>query len=265
MRIFPFKSLGGVDIATATIVASGALGGDREFGFFDERGLFINAKREPRVHALRVDYDPVLTVATFRSSFLNTMFIFGFDEHRDALEAWLGRHFEQPVFVRRSGDGGFPDDTKAPGPTVISTATLHEVAAWFPALDVVSIRERLRTNLEISGLAPFGEDALYAGAGEPVQFRIGDVTFEGSNPCQRCVVPTHDPETGEAFPAFAKTVSTRRERALPPFAERSRFDHFYRLAVNTCTPATEVGKRVAVGDPVEMLTYARVQIVLGNL
>lgn len=127
---------------------------------------------------------------------------------------------------------------------------------------VASIRERLRTNLDISGLAPFGEDALYAQAGEPVPFRIGDVTFEGTNPCQRCLVPTRDPETGEAFPAFTKTVSVRREQTLPSFAERSRFDHFYRLAVNTCACAGEVGKRVTVGDPVELPTHARTRVAL---
>ena len=255
--MFPFKSLTGVDVPSATIGTGGALRGDREFALFDERGAVINAKREPLVHDLNVVYDRSITAATFRSSLLESTFTFDFADAPHALEAWLSEHFERPVSVRRQPEGGFPDDTKTPGPTVVSTATLHEVATWFDALDAASLRLRLRANLEFGGLPPFGEDALYAVAGETVAFRVGAAIFEGTNPCARCVVPSRDPSTGEAIPSFAKVVSAGREITLPAFAERSRFDHFYRLAVNTRARASELGKSVAVGDFVELLAYVR--------
>src|SRR5581483_2540325 len=95
---------------------------------------------------------------------------------------------------------GFPDDLNAPGPTVISTATLRTVASWFPGLTVDDMRLRFRANLEIDGVEPFWEDRLYGEQGESVTIRIGRVTIEGVNPCQRCVVPTRDPSTGHIVP-----------------------------------------------------------------
>jgi uncharacterized protein YcbX len=256
VRIYPFKSLAGIDVRSATIVAGGALAHDREFAIFDERGDCVNAKREPRIYDLRVAYDDELTSVRFESASLRETFTFDFDDETRALETWLGRHFERPVVVKRRPDGGFPDDSRSPGPTILSTATLDVVAGWFPGLDAASVRGRLRANLEIEGLVPFGEDALFAGEGELLDFRIGALTFQGTNPTARCPVPSRDPVTGEPISTFAKTVSLRREETLPEFAERSRFDHFYRLAVNTRASLSEIGKQVTVGDPVEVPAHS---------
>jgi uncharacterized protein YcbX len=148
---------------------------------------------------------------------------------------------------------GFPDDVKNYGPTVISTGTLAEVASWFPSFDECSVRPRLRTNLEIGGVPPFWEDRLFTRPGAVVQFQIGDVLDEGTNPCQRCVVPTRDPHTGEAYPLFQKTVALERKELLPSWSTASRFNHFYRLAVNTRIPASEAGKVLRVGDEIKIL------------
>jgi uncharacterized protein YcbX len=174
---------------------------------------------------------------------------FDFDGDPVELAAWLGRIVGRPVAVRRDDAGGFPDDERAPGPTIVSTATLAAVAAWFPGLDVESVRRRLRANIEVDGVPAFWEDRLYGLAGETVPFRVGDVTLEGTNPCQRCVVPSRDPVTGAVIPAFSKHVAERRAATLPAWAERSRFDHFYRLAVNT-RARRQAGRTIRTGDPV---------------
>jgi len=59
------------------------------------------------------------------------------------------------------------------------------------------------------------------------------VEFLGVNPCARCVVPTRNPETGAVYPNFQKIFSQKRQELLPSWAERSQFNHFYRLTVNT--------------------------------
>jgi uncharacterized protein YcbX len=256
VTIFPFKSLAGVDVQRATIVAGGALARDREFAIFDERGDYVNAKREPAIYGLRARYDAVLSGVTFESESLGETFAFDFEDDTARLEVWFGRHFDKVVSVRRAPNGGFPDDPQAPGPTIVSTATLDEVAGWFPGLDAASVRGRLRANLEIEGVVPFGEDALFGPEGELLDVRIGAVSFQGTNPTARCPVPSRDPVTGDPILTFAKTVSTRRAATLPHFVERDRFDHFYRLAINTQAQPSEVGKRVAVGDPIEMPAYA---------
>jgi uncharacterized protein YcbX len=147
-------------------------------------------------------------------------------------------------------EGGFPDDTEAPGPTLISTATLAAVAGWFPTLSVESLRRRFRTNLEFTTAEPFWEDRLFGPAGSLVKFRIGEVTLAGTNPCQRCVVPTRDPETGEIYRRFTPEFSKRRELSLPDWAEASRFNHYYRLAVNTRGVDCPPNARIRVGDEI---------------
>ncbi|MBI3697280.1 MAG: MOSC domain-containing protein, partial [Acidobacteria bacterium] len=138
---------------------------------------------------------------------------------------------------------GFPDDTNASGPTLVSTATLCEVARWFGA-DLDEMRRRFRANLEIDGVPAFWEDQLIG-----VTFRLGEVAIEGVNPCARCAVPSRNSLTGEVVdPAFAKSFAERRAKALPPWADRRRFDHYYRLALNTRIPESEAGKIIRVGD-----------------
>src|SRR5262249_25513767 len=133
-------------------------------------------------------------------------------------------------------EAGFPDDTEAPGPTVISTATLQAVASWFPGLDEQVMRLRFRANLEIGGVPAFWEDRLFAEVGSVVPFRVGDVLFEGINPCQRCVVPSRDPYTGGIFPHFQEIFARKRREFLPSWSTPSRFNHFYRLSCNTRVP-----------------------------
>jgi hypothetical protein len=236
----------------------GGLQSDRAFAMFDSGGAFVNGKREPRVHDLRVSYNAPLTEARFVSPRMAAPFTFAFEDDPAALAGWLAQHFERPIVVRRDCSGGFPDDMQAPGPTVISTATLRTVASWFRGMTTDDARRRLRANIEVGGVPAFWEDGLYTAAGDVVPFRVGDVTLEGTNPCARCIVPSRDPVTGVPLREFAKVVAERRAAGLPPWAERSRFDHFYRLALNTRAARAQVGLTIHTGDALaEVLSVAR--------
>ena len=150
--------------------------------------------------------------------------------------------------IKQNLTQGFPDDTGSPGPTIISNATLEAIASWYPGLDVEEVRLRFRANIEIDGVPAFWEDRLFAEADTTVDFQIGDVQFMGVNPCSRCVVVTRNPKTGEAYPNFPKTFIAKRQETLPTWAEKTRFNHFYRLAINTRLPATEAGKKINLED-----------------
>jgi uncharacterized protein YcbX len=102
---------------------------------------------------------------------------------------------------------------------------------------------------------PFWEDQLYGLAGTTRPFGIGAAVLAGTNPCARCPVPPRDPDTGEITTGFQKRFSDRRRETLPPWAEASRFDHFYRFTVNTVAPG-QGGKSLSVGDPVRLLESA---------
>ena len=250
IRLYPVKSLDPAPQQTATILPSGALARDREFALRDAQGRFVNAKREPMIHRLRLVWDPDASSVGLRCEGSDRAVRFCLDEQRPALEAWLTKSFDRPITLDRNTAVGFPDDLNAPGPTVISTATLEEVASWYPGLSVEEARTRFRANLEIGGVPAFWEDRLFGAEGERVPFRIGDVRIEGVNPCQRCIVPTRDSRSAEPDSQFAQTFRTRREQTLPPWANRARFNHFYRLAVNTRIALSEAGKSLHVGDAV---------------
>jgi uncharacterized protein YcbX len=160
--------------------------------------------------------------------------------------------FEQQIIVRYSADG-FPDDTIANGPTIVSTASLQAVCEWFPGLTVDDVRHRFRASLEIDGVPAFWEDCLF-GEDERsvVRFRIGDVAFEGSNPCARCPVPPRDPFTGVNLDGFQKRFTQFREATLPAWSPRERFDHFYRFTTNTRVASAESNKLLRVGEALAM-------------
>jgi uncharacterized protein len=248
--IYPIKSLDRVEIDRIGILRSGALQGDRQLAIIDRSGQFVNGKRNQKVHALRSEFDLATNVISLRIEGTDQTYVFDIDRERDLLTNWLGEYLGLPIEIQQNCTTGFPDDLVSPGPTIISTATLTAIASWYPGLDVEQVRLRLRTNIEISGVPAFWEDRLFAAAEETVPFQIGAVQFMGVNPCQRCIVVTRDPKTGAAYPNFQKTFVAQRQATLPTVVDRSRFNHFYRLAINTRLPVTEAGKTIYLGDKI---------------
>ncbi|HUY88682.1 MAG TPA: MOSC N-terminal beta barrel domain-containing protein [Pirellulales bacterium] len=257
ITIYPIKSLHGVDVEHATLLPCGALEHDRRFALFDRQG-FVNGKRTNAVHRLRTSVDLAEDKLELTIGFGEPgegARIYRLDSDQTPLTARLREYFhlDESARLAENVSGGFPDDIEAPGPTIVSTATLDCVAGWFPGLTVDEIRRRFRANLEIGGVEPFWEDRLYAEADQVVRFQLGDAALEGVNPCRRCVVPTRDSLTGEVGDQFAKQFAARRQQSLPPWAARSRFDHFYRLAVNTRAPQGAARCRIRVGSPLDIL------------
>jgi uncharacterized protein len=244
--IYPIKSLDPVPVDRVTILKSGALMGDRRWAIFDESGNFVNGKRCQQIHALRSHFDLENLTVTLRVQNRENTATFHLETDRKPLENWLTNYFGFPVRVRENPELGFPDDTISPGPTIVSTATLEAIASWFPELDLEQVRRRFRANIELGGVPAFWEDRLFGS--QTVEFKIGDVCFTGVNPCQRCVVITRDPETGEAYPDFQKLFVSKRQETLPEWVERSQFNHFFRLAVNTRISSLEAEKTISLGD-----------------
>jgi len=246
--VHPIKSLDPESVERAPFASSGALRDDRRYAIRDEDGNYVNGKREPAVHRLRSVFDRETRTVRLREQGADDARAFSLDAERGALNAWLSDFFEYPVSVVRD-DTGMPDDTDAHGPTVISTGTLEAVAEWFD-LPTENVRRRFRPNVVLEAPA-FWEDRLYADREHVVAFSVGDVTLEGVNPCQRCVVPTRDPDTGDETEGFQRRFVEQREATLPEWVDRDWYDHFYRLMVNTRVPATDGA--VSVGDEVDVL------------
>jgi uncharacterized protein YcbX len=262
IRLHPIKSLDPVYLPEARISPSGGLALDRAWALYSVDGKWVNGKRTPAIHLIRAAYSPNLREVTLsvpgdRREIPTRTFAFP-GAYEDAAE-WFSVFFDQQIIVRYS-ENGFPDDTVASGPTIVSTASLESVSEWFgptpqgfPGVSVDEARQRFRATLEINGVPAFWEDQLF-GEDERsvVRFKIGEVSFEGSNPCTRCPVPPRNPQTGEILEGFQKRFTQLRESTLPPWSPRPRFDHFYRLSTNTRVAPSETNKLLRVGDPLRL-------------
>ena len=258
IQLHPIKSLDPVSVNEARIGPGGGLEYDRAWALYSADGQWVNGKRTAAVHLIRAAYAPDLKSVTLgvpgdkRKIPTKT---FAFPGDAAGASVWFSNYFEQPITVRHSPEG-FPDDNVAYGPTVVSTATLQAIAALFPETGMTfeNARLRFRMTLELDSVPAFWEDQLYGEeVRSSVRFRIGEVNFEGSNPCARCPVPPRDPHTGEVIPGFQKRLSDYRRANMPPWVAEARFDHYYRLGVNTRVAFTESGKLLRLNDPVVIL------------
>jgi uncharacterized protein YcbX len=281
---YPLKSNDGVALDRAELGSAGALRGDRTYALVEAGvdpheasvgggGGYVNGKSEPAVHGLRASYelggltdastadappaDATPTAVTLsRPARPETGSDaderrFALPDDADALEAWVGEYLGYAVDLVREPDGGLPDDRAARGPTVVARATLETVAGWFDAVaDATEMRRRLRPNVVLDDCPAFFEDRLFADRGEAVRFAAGDAELLGVNPCQRCAVPSRDPDTGAEIDGFRERFITNRRATLPDWTESDRFDHDFRLMVNTVVPEAQWGSTLAVGDEV---------------
>ena len=265
IRLHPIKALDPISVNEARIGPNGGLELDRVWALYSADGRWVNGKRTAAIQLVRTAYAPDVSSVTFtvpgdRRDIPAMSFAFPGDTEGAA--EWFSMYFEQAIQVRYTREG-FPDDGLAPGPTIVSTGSLESVCEWFPGITLEEARRRFRTTLEIEGsvsttsagptgqekLPAFWEDQLFADSeSNVVRFRIGDVAFEGSNPCARCPVPGRESQTGVTHEGFQKRFTELRRAHLPPWAPADRFDHFYRLTTNTRVPSTEQGKLLRVGD-----------------
>jgi len=275
ITIYPVKSLDGLDLEEAVLLPSGGLEHDRRWQLVDMEGCVVNAKRTAVCHAVRATYD---LDAGFVDLAVDPMAVavaaipgierlaglrpasFPLVPGPDGPCGWLAEVFEMDVLLIERRDGGFPDDREAPGPTVISTATLLEVARWF-GFDLAESRRRFRANLELGGCDAFWEDSLASPARPELQpsfgdlpadpyadlpppegrdFSLGEARLRATKVCRRCVVPSRDSRTGAVTAHFRDAFEARRSRGLPAEVDASAWNHCYRLGINTRAAAMKI-------------------------
>ena len=250
ITVYPIKALDGHDLPVSEVLPSGALAEDRRFALVDTLGRHVNGKRFAAIHGIRARFSEDLRQVTL--SYEQQSKGFEIATERDRLATWCGEVLGINCRLVENTETGFPDDAVSPGPTIISTASLETVTSWFEGLDLAEARRRVRFNLEVSDSPPFWEDRLVPEMQKALRFRIGAIVWQGRGVCARCVVPTRDSADGTVAAGFAREFSRRREENLPDWAPLDRFDHFYRLGVNTVLDSCNNGDCIAVGDAVEI-------------
>jgi uncharacterized protein YcbX len=278
ITLYPVKSLDGHDVEAALVLPAGALEHDRRWRLVDDDGAVVNGKRCPILAAIRAVFDldcatvalrvdpAAVAAAGLPAADRTRLRRLAADSDPAAVPlvpgaegpcGWLSEAVGRRVFLQERLDGGFPDDTDAPGPTVVSEATLAAVGRWF-GLDTDEVRRRFRANVEIVGCDAFWEDTLASAAAEaplpslaslpdalpvdpyanrpppePRAFHVGGVRFRATNVCRRCPVPGRDSRTAVVTPHFRDAFEAWRRRELRADVDACEWGQLYRLAVNT--------------------------------
>jgi len=248
LTLYPVKALDPVDVAAARVTDAGLLAGDREYVLRGPDGDPVNGKRTALVQELDSEFDVETGQLTVAGDGQEATF--ALPDERAAAADWFADFFDLAVSIERDREEGFVDRRSA-GPSVVSTATLRELAGWYDDVTVEGMRRRLRANVEIAGVEPFWEDR-FVGEGAP-RMRLGEVTLEGVEPCGRCVVPERDPDTGEHDREFRGKFIRRREETFPEFADEDAFDHFYAVMLIAAVPEGSRGGTLRVGDDVAVV------------
>jgi uncharacterized protein YcbX len=227
---WPVKSMAGQPVDVLHLDERGAAG-DRAHALFDGRDPThpaprrLTARQSPRMLLWRAAYDgdidptavpqPTLTGPDGRT--------FAWDDPE--LPAALEEDLARPVALRR--DEGLMQDL---GHTLLVTtqATLDAVGEQLGGpLDL----RRFRTNAHVV----LDDAPAYAEEGwEGRELTIGDAVFGILHPCERCVIPTRDPDSAEKWAELLRWL-TRERRGL------------FGINVRPLGPA-----RIAVGDPVSV-------------
>jgi len=250
--IYPIKAFDGVPVVSNEITNGGALKYDRSFALRTKAGVLVNGKKFNRVHRVRTAYDLENLTAKFHLTETQKEYTFHLKDDAMLIGEVFSEYFSVTMSLVENIDSGFPDDGEAWGPTIVSLASLREVNTWFPELSLPELIRRFRPNIIVDDVPAFWEDNLFGAEETETEFTIGDVQCRGVNPCQRCVVPTRDTLAGTVTDTFQKTFATNRERTLPEWSERSRFNHYYRFCVNTRIANSEAHKFINVGDAIRL-------------
>ena len=193
---WPVKSMGGEPVGALEVGEHGA-GGDRAHAVFDiHKGgpRRLTARQAPRLLAWHAAYDDGFAAPLLRAP----------DGGRwrwsdpglpAALSADLGR--EVTLRTDPAGQQDLPDSL-----LVTVRATLDALSA---ELDAALDLRRFRTNIHVElDAEPFAEEAWEGG-----RLRVGDAELELLHPCERCAIPTRDPDTQEKWAPLLRHLFAR--------------------------------------------------------
>lgn len=268
--IYPVKSCGGISVPTATLT-EGGLAGDRRYMLVDETDLFVTQRTEPRLCLVSAAFAPSAKTAQDRTFCLSAQ---GFSELRlpelpaesllsgvrngsiwsDSVDAreyepgslWFSRFLGKKVRLLYQPEGALRQINPAyanEGERVsfadgypLLLATEDSLADLNRRLDSPVGIERFRPNVVVSGVPAWDED-------EWDEISLGVLRFRCPKLCDRCVVTTIDPESGEKGREPLRTLATFR-----------KWDGAVWFAANLIPiPDSSLTAELSVGQPLRVL------------
>ena len=228
INIYPIKSSAGIQLSTSWVDEYG-LSSDRRFVITDNKGQFISARTEPKLCLIQANITatglmltapnmPVLSInyRTFSQSYQNV------SVWKDTISAqhcqanydfWFSDYLNKPCQLLYFGD-----ESKR---LVKNKTSQVAFADGYPLLLIsensladlnqrsgISFEmSRFRPNVVVAGCQAFAEDTWQ-------RIRIGEVEFELTKPCSRCILTTVDPLTGEKHPNLEPLKSLKSYRKI---------------------------------------------------
>jgi uncharacterized protein YcbX len=215
LNIYPVKSCRGIALTRARLTDAG-FAHDREWLITTPEGKFLTQRERPLLAQIETALSgdqlvlrrpngadlslplnmtgPEVEVTCWKDRCA------AFDAGDDAAN-WLTEHLGKPARLVR-----FDQRRPRPSPAewTQGVEALNRFTDAFPwllisqaSLDELNTRlkqplpmNRLRPNIVVDGLAPFGEDEVY-------EFVAGDIRLRAVKPCTRCATTTTDQITGE--------------------------------------------------------------------
>ena len=235
-RLFrwPVKSMAGEELRALSVGPRG-VGGDRTHAVLHEhKGTWkpLTAREAPRLLAWRAAYPFNLDAGLDPASPPHAVVSEPSGQHswrwgdprlRSALERDIGR----PLRLERDL-GGIPD---VPGTVLVTVAA--SLAALTGELGTEVDARRFRPNLHLELDAEPWAELAWAGAELELE---GGVRLRVRGPCERCAIPTRDPDTQEKWPGLLAHLAAEHGQDFGLLAR-----------------VTAVG-RVAVGERVRIVT-----------
>lgn len=234
--VYPIKACGGIALAEAEVVERG-LAFDRRYLLVDKTGTFVSQREVPRLCLVATAFDgDTLQVSAAGKAPLELPRRPTDDADRArrtdrALREWrvwddVGRALElesgsrwfsellddevsllympdserRAVNPKRAQPGDIVSFADAYPLMLMSEASLADLNR---RLDAPLDMRRFRPNLVIAGGEPYVEDGF-------ARVQIGGLSFRGVKRCERCIVTTVDPETGELGKEPLRTLAQYR-------------------------------------------------------
>ncbi len=213
ISVYPIKSSSGIHLSNSWVEELG-LSFDRRFIVANANGEMFTARTEPRLCLIQANLTstginitapgmPILSIeyAKFSSEYQSVTVWKSDIKGQIAAEhynQWFSRYLEQPCQLLFFGENseryvknknsqvGFADGYPI---LLISQQSLAQLNQKLGANNRVTMSQ-FRPNLVVDGCDGFAEDTWK-------HIRIGEVEFEVTSPCSRCIFTTINPETAE--------------------------------------------------------------------
>lgn len=214
INIHPIKSTSGIELSSSWVEELG-LAFDRRFVVASLNGEFFTARTEPTLCLIQANLTAsglVLTapdmpalVIDYQKLTSNYTNVLVWKDNINAqqcnsdINAWLTQYLQKPCqllffgkdsqrFVKnRNTQVGFADGYPL---LLISQASLDQLNSQIKTDETTIAMAQFRPNIVVNGCDAFAEDSWR-------HIRIGEVEFEITKPCTRCIFTTIDPDTGE--------------------------------------------------------------------